>query len=51
MHEFMEANKIMSIPGLFEIKIDKLVLLPTFPYRLLDEWISLRDKYNYLSEN
>lgn len=51
MQTFMEANKIGSIPKLFDIKIDKLVLMPDFPFRLLDEWITLRDKYNFLNEN
>lgn len=51
MHEFMEANEIKSIKELFEIPIDELVLMPNFPYRLLREWVSLRDKFNLLIEN
>lgn len=51
MHLFMEANNIQSIPRLFDIKIDELVLLPDFPYRLLDEWVTLRDRFNFLNEN
>ncbi len=51
MHMFMEANNIQSIPRLFDIKIDELVLLPDFPYRLLAEWVTLRDRFNFLNEN
>lgn len=51
MQIFMESNKIGSIPKLFDIKIDKLVLMPDFPIRLLDEWIILRDRCNFLNEN
>jgi hypothetical protein len=47
----MEAHQIPSIPELFEIRINSLVLMPDFPYRLLEEWVSLRDKYNFLNEN
>lgn len=51
MHEFMEANEIASVQKLFEIPIDQLVLMSNFPYRLLTEWVSLRDKFNLLIEN
>jgi hypothetical protein len=51
MHKFMEANCITSVAQLFEIKIEKLVLMPNFPYRLLEEWLTLRDKFNFLCEN
>ena len=51
MHLFMEANDIFSIPLLFEIEIGKLILMPDFPYRLLEEWLMLRDRFNFLHEN
>lgn len=51
MHEFMEVNNITSIQNLFEIPIDSLVLMSNFPYRLLSEWVTLRDKFNLLIEN
>ncbi|MCW3115108.1 MAG: hypothetical protein JWR18_3504 [Segetibacter sp.] len=51
MHKFMEANGITSIQQLFEISIDNLVLMQSFPFRLLKEWVSLRDKFNLLIEN
>lgn len=51
MHKFMEANCITSIQKLFDISIDELVQMPNFPYRLLNEWVSLRDKFNLLIEN
>lgn len=51
MHSFMEAHNISSIPSLFEIALHDLVVMPDFPYRLLLEWVSLRDKYNLLFEN
>ena len=51
MHKFMEANSITSIQNLFEISIDELVMMQNFPYRLLKEWVSLRDKFNLLIEN
>lgn len=51
MHKFMEANNINSIPQLFQIKINKLIMMPDFPFRLLEEWVELRDKFNYLGEN
>jgi hypothetical protein len=51
MHVFMESNEIMSIQKLFEIPIDQLVVMSNFPYRLLTEWVSLRDKFNLLFEN
>lgn len=51
MHKFMEANFIASIHDLFSIAIDDLVSMPDFPYRLLNEWVSLRDRYNLLIEN
>lgn len=51
MHIFMEANEITSIQKLFEISIDELVQMQNFPYRLLKEWVSLRDKFNLLIEN
>ncbi|MDB5250622.1 MAG: hypothetical protein JWQ40_5016 [Segetibacter sp.] len=51
MHKFMEANELSTVEQLFEIPIDKLVLRPDFPYRLLHEWVMLRDKFNLLWEN
>ncbi len=51
MHKFMEANYIRSVHDLFAISIDQLVAMPDFPYRLLTEWVSLRDRYNLLIEN
>lgn len=51
MHTFMEANEIDSIPELFSISIEQLVTKSDFPYRLLSEWVLLRDKYNFLHEN
>lgn len=51
MHKFMEANDITSIQQMFEIPIDQLVLMSNFPYRLLTEWVSLRDRFNLLVEN
>ena len=51
MHKFMEANEITSIQKLFEISIDELVTMTNFPYRLLNEWVQLRDKFNLLFEN
>ena len=51
MHKFMEANKITSIQKLYEIPIKELVMMPDFPYRLLEEWVCLRDKFNLLIEN
>jgi hypothetical protein len=51
MHIFMEANDIQGVNHLFEISLHDLVLMPDFPYRLLKEWVSLRDKYNLLCEN
>jgi hypothetical protein len=47
----MEANDIKTVPMLFQIPLNTLVLKPDFPYRLLQEWVLLRDKYNFLSEN
>lgn len=51
MHLFMEANDIPTIQNLFEISIAELVMMQNFPYRLLTEWVTLRDKYNLLVEN
>jgi hypothetical protein len=51
MHKFMEANEIASIQNLFQISIDELLQMSTFPYRLLTEWLSLRDRFNLLIEN
>ncbi len=51
MHKFMEANDINTIPQLFEVRIDELITKPDFPYRLLNEWVTLRDKFNFLHEN
>lgn len=51
MHKFMEAHEITSIRQLFDIKLSELVLLPDFPFRLLDEWVILRDKFHVLCEN
>jgi hypothetical protein len=47
----MEANEITSIQHLFEISIEELLQISTFPYRLLTEWLSLRDRFNLLIEN
>ena len=51
MQNFMDSNNIQSIPRLFDIKIDQLVQKPDFPYRLLEEWLMLRDRLSFLSEN
>lgn len=51
MHKFMEANEINTIPELFEISIEELITKPDFPFRLLTEWVTLRDKFNFLHEN
>jgi hypothetical protein len=51
MHKFMGANEITSIQNLFEISIGHLLQMPNFPYRLLTEWVSLRDRFNLLIEN
>ena len=51
MHKFMEGNHICSVTQLFEIKIDRLIVMPDFPYRLLEEWVLLRDRFNFLGEN
>ncbi len=51
MHRFMEAHQINSIPELFELSLSNMVLMPDFPFRLLIEWMSLRDKFNLLFEN
>ncbi|HEX8460016.1 MAG TPA: hypothetical protein VF623_01245 [Segetibacter sp.] len=51
LHVFMEANSIKSVQQLFDISIDSLVMKPDFPYRLLIEWVTLRDKFNLLHEN
>ncbi len=47
----MEANEITSIQNLFKISIDELLQMSNFPYRLLTEWVSLRDRFNLLIEN
>jgi len=51
LHKFMEANSINSIPQLFAIPIDTLIKKRDFPHRLLNEWVTLRDKFNLLHEN
>ncbi len=51
LHKFMEANEITSVKNLFDISIDQLVMMSNFPYRLLNEWLTLRDKFNLLCEN
>lgn len=51
MHKFMEAHNINSIAQLFDIPLYNLVIMPGFPYRLLNEWVFLRDKFNFLGVN
>jgi len=51
MHKFMEANEITSIQNLFEISVEELLQMSNFPYRLLTEWVFLRDRFNLLIEN
>lgn len=51
MRRFMDKNYLISFEDLFEIPLDKLVIMPDFPYRLLGEWVLLRDKFNLLCEN
>ena len=51
MHGFMQKNFINNFDDLFQIPLNKLVLIPNFPYRLLIEWVLLRDKFNLLCEN
>lgn len=51
MNKFIEANEINSIQTLFQISVEELLRMPSFPFQLLNEWTYLRDKFNLLSEN
>jgi hypothetical protein len=51
LHKFMEANDIENIRELFNIPINSLIRRPDFPHRLLNEWVTLRDRFNLLNEN
>ena len=51
MRRFMDTNYLVSFEDLFEIALEKLVIMPDFPYRLLSEWVLLRDKFNLLCAN
>ena len=51
MHKFMEANSIKSVKQLFQIPLSQVILMEDFPYRLLEEWVTLKDRFQVLCEN